>query len=153
MESIEFIVWILAVLAAFVFHLRKSARNKARPSARVATPEELQPAQAAPVDMPAAPAMEVVDEAAYAHPEPVSTDWGRREPAPPRPAAAPAPRGASSPHVTRWRRGDRLELAHAVVAMTVLGPCRALAPYGQDEGAASAGARTRPAPPAAFRRP
>lgn len=153
MESIEFIVWLLAVVAAFVFHLRKSARNKPRPSARVATPEELQPAQAAPADMPAAPALEVVDEELHTHPEPVTAEWGRREPAPPRPAAAPAPHRPSSPHVTQWRRGDRLELAHAVVAMTVLGTCRALAPYGQDEGAASAGARTRPAPPAASRRP
>jgi len=151
--SFEFLIWILAVVAAFVFHLRKSARNKPRPSARVATPEELQPAQATPPDMPTAPALEVVNDPAYAHPGPVTVEWGRREPAPPRPAAAAAPRVARSPNVTQWRRGDRLELAHAVVAMTVLGPCRALAPYGQDEGAASAGARTRPAPPAASRQP
>ncbi len=153
MESIEFIVWILAVLAAIVFHMRKSARNKARPSARVATPEELQPVQAASAERATVPALEGVDDTVYAHREPVTVEWGRREPSPPRPAAAPSHRAAPSPHATDWRRGQRLELAHAVVAMTVLGPCRALAPYGQDEGAASAGARTRPAPPAASRRP
>lgn len=152
MESVEFIIWILAVLAAFVFHLRKSARNKPRPSARVATPEELRPAPVASADTAPTPDLEVIDEEMYAPPEPVTIEWGRHEPAP-RPAAAAAPRAAASPHVTDWRRGDRLELAHAVVAMTVLGPCRALAPYGQDDSAASAGARTRPAPPAASRRP
>jgi hypothetical protein len=146
--SIEFIVWILAVIAALVFHLRKSARERQRLSARVATPEELDHARADTAEVADALTPEAQGAQVSTPPSPVTAEWGRREPSPPRrQTAAPTGQGIY------WRRGDRLELAHAVVAMAVLGPCRAMAPYEQEEGNASAGARTRPAPRAVSRQP
>jgi len=83
--------------------------------------------------------------------EPPDYLWGRR-PQPDLPAAAahlePAPRleAIAAPLAASPRRAalaalfcSRQDLRHAIVVMTVLGPCRALEPYGQREGGPTPG--------------
>ena len=85
--------------------------------------------------------------------EPLEYIWGRR-PQPDLPAAAthlePAPRVeiAAPPAVSPRRPaptslfGSRQDLRHAIVVMTVLGPCRALEPDDRRQGGPAAGGAT-----------
>lgn len=84
---------------------------------------------------------------------PPDASWGRQPAATPRPAPRHLPRqehvrrplqtGSAVPGFRRPSRahamfGNRAGLHHAVVAMTVLGPCRALDPYTPDRSGPSA---------------
>ena len=94
--------------------------------------------------------------------EPLEYIWGRR-PQPDLPAAAahlePAPRleAIAAPLAASPRRAalaalfcSRQDLRHAIVVMTVLGPCRALEPYGQREGGPTPGGATPNTPENAY---
>ncbi|MEJ7931792.1 hypothetical protein WG922_17605 [Ramlibacter sp. AN1015] len=165
MELIELIVWGFAVVAVIVYNLLRQRRPKLGDSLEKvedryanAAPEAPEPAPPsgqevwgrAPIPPEAAP-REVPREV-------VVIPSARKSPAPlvvVAPSSAAAPIVAAVPladQPTRRaqavpqasRRGRRpfrtpQEVRQGIIAMTVLGPCRALQPYGQEDEERSSG--------------
>ena len=121
----ELLVYGLIIAGFLLFNylaqqLAKKAREQQEAAAREAAEQEA--AQAPPA------ALE----------EALEDIWGRPPAAPVAamqvPEPRPAPRGVpppSPPAATRRLFGSRQDLRHAIVLMTVLGPCRALEPPEQ----------------------
>lgn len=138
MQPAELLLYGFLVVAVILFNLvMQLLARRSRP-----------PAEGAPPPVP--------PDLASRRPAPLPSPeefWGRL-PEAVQPPAPPAARSAATPRDQRpWAReravspllGSRQDLRRAVVLMTVLGPCRALAPYEGPDGSSTP---QRPMPPA-----
>jgi hypothetical protein len=143
MESIEVLIWVLAVVGVVASNLYKAWRSKQKAGApRV---ETAVPTASPTAPTPPAPAQGrgSWNEAAWgrgadeAQALPYATEVPLLPEAPPpeAPASALPATSADLPAATppaprhRGRRSLRFDTRQAVIGMTILGPCRALEPY------------------------
>ena len=134
MDFLDVLVWVVFIIAT-LFNVLKKRQRKAREQAASAK------AQAPTVPAPA----ETIAPRTIPAPE----RWGRQAEAapfevPPQSGSQPAPQAAAQAEMTRPAPaparpprhrplGSPEAVRHAIVAMTVLGPCRAIDPFGQAE--------------------
>ena len=148
-EFLWFLLIFGAMFALTVWRQQRDRRRREERMAAMSAPVEFEPA---PVPPPVPAGLETAPDiswgrgpAAPSPPPEISPDWSevpaRAEAAavPPwtPPVATRAPRRATpaaAPAVAAWRGAMQLRseagLRQAVIALTVLGPCRALEPYG-----------------------
>lgn len=153
----EFLWFLLLFGAMFAFTVWRQQRDRRRRQermARMSTPVEL---ESGTVSTPLPAGLETTPDiswgrgpAAPVPPPEIRPEWTEVSPRPPPPTRAPRRAlPAAAPAVASRGRAIQLHseagLRQAVIAMTVLGPCRALEPYGAQWPQQEPGGASRPA--------